>query len=319
MTLIGFHASHENHTPGELLRCVRVAEDNGFHGAMCSDHIHPWREGGQSGYAWSWLGAALQATRFPIGLVTAPGQRYHPAIIAQAAATLQEMFPKRLWCAFASGQNLNEHITGDGWPAKPVRQARLEECVAVIRRLWAGEKVTHYGLVTVDEAKLYTRPETPPEAFGAALSNESAEWAGGWADGVITTAKPPEDARAFIEAFRRGGGAGKPLALQVLCAYDKDREAARRGAWERWRTNIHGARIQAELKMPEDFDAVSQRVRPEDMEGMVRISDDWDDFVRWTQQDIDLGFERIYVFTAMPDQEAFIQGFARHVLPNLRL
>ncbi len=155
-------------------------------------------------------------------LSAAPGQRYHPAIIAQAVATLDELFPARIWCALGSGQNLNEHITGGGWPAKPLRQKRLEECVQIMRQLWMGETVTQRGLVTVDEARLYTRPTTTPRIYGAALSNESAAWVGGWAEGIITTAKPVEEQAQFIDAFRRSGGAGKPMALQVLVAWDPD-------------------------------------------------------------------------------------------------
>src|SRR4051812_25289907 len=143
---------------------------------MCSDHFHPWTgRQGQSGFAWAWLGAALQATRLPFGVVSAPGQRYHPAIIAQASATLSAMFPGRLWVAFGTGQNLNEHINGDPWPGKPERQARLKEAVDVIRALWAGETVDHAGpWFRVREAKLYSRPETPPRIFGAAITPETA-------------------------------------------------------------------------------------------------------------------------------------------------
>lgn len=144
MATIGPHASHELFSPGELLRMVQAAEQAGFGAAMCSDHFHPWTERqGQSGYAWAWLGAALQATRLPFGVVCSPGQRYHPAIIAQAAATLGSMYPGRFWVAFGTGQNLNEHITGAPWPSKPERQERLLEAVGVVRALWAGETVDH--------------------------------------------------------------------------------------------------------------------------------------------------------------------------------
>src|SRR5687768_4530358 len=159
MALFGFHASHEQVHPSALLAAVRRAEDAGFGAAMSSDHFSPWSERqGQSAFAWSWLGAALQATRLPFGVVNAPGQRYHPAIIAQAIGTLAAMFPGRFWAALGSGEASNEHITGGGWPAKPVREARLRECVDVIRALLAGEEVSHHGLVTVDRARLWTRP-----------------------------------------------------------------------------------------------------------------------------------------------------------------
>src|SRR3954449_12813059 len=157
MPVIGFHSSHEQIHPAELLTAVRHAEEVGFTAAMCSDHIAPWNlDQGHSGFAWSWLGAALATTSLPFGVVNAPGQRYHPAIIAQAAATLAAMFPGRFWVALGSGENVNEHITGTRWPRKDVRDARLRECVAIIRALLAGEEVTHHGLVTVDRARICT-------------------------------------------------------------------------------------------------------------------------------------------------------------------
>ena len=136
MAAIGFHASHEQASPSELLHAVRAAEAAGFACAMCSDHFSPWSERqGESGFAWSWLGAALQATSLPFGVVNAPGQRYHPAVIAQAAATLCELFPGRFWLALGTGEFSNEHITGEPWPDKRTRNARLAECVAVMRAL----------------------------------------------------------------------------------------------------------------------------------------------------------------------------------------
>ena len=165
MTVYGIHASHEQIPPAELLAAVIAAERAGFAAAMCSDHFSPWSaRQGQSAFAWSWLGAALQATSLPFGVVNAPGQRYHPAIIAQAIGTLGAMFPGRFWAALGTGEYSNEHITGDAWPRKEVRNARLRECVDVIRALLAGEEVSHDGLVTVDRARLWTRPETPPAA-----------------------------------------------------------------------------------------------------------------------------------------------------------
>src|SRR5918997_4266599 len=162
MPVIGLHCSHEQIPPSRLLMHVREAEAAGFGAAMSSDHFSPWSERqGESGFAWSWLGAAMEATRLPFGVVNAPGQRYHPAIVAQAAATLCELFPGRFWMALGTGEASNEHITGDRWPAKAERRARLGEAVAVIRALLAGETVSHDGLVKVDRAKLWTLPAEP--------------------------------------------------------------------------------------------------------------------------------------------------------------
>src|SRR5919112_3059232 len=153
MPVIGFHNSHEQVPPAELLRAVQHAEQVGFTAAMCSDHLEPWNERqGHSGFAWSWLGAALATTGLPFGAVNAPGQRYHPVIIAQAIATLGEMYPDRLWVALGSGEASNEHVTGEPWPAKAERNARLGECVDVIRALLRGEEVSLDGHVRVDRA-----------------------------------------------------------------------------------------------------------------------------------------------------------------------
>src|ERR687898_783520 len=175
MPVIGFHNSHEQIHPAELLEAVQHAEEVGFTAAMCSDHFAPWNlEQGHSGFAWSWLGAAMATTSLPFGAVNAPGQRYHPAIVAQGIATLNAMFPGRFWIALGSGEAMNEHITGDKWPRKDVRDARLRECVAIIRALLAGEEVTHEGLVTVDRAKIWSRPEQPPALIAPAVSVATA-------------------------------------------------------------------------------------------------------------------------------------------------
>jgi probable non-F420 flavinoid oxidoreductase len=238
MTVLGFHASHEQVHPSELIAAAQLAEQVGFTAAMCSDHFSPWSERqGQSAFAWSWLGAALQATSLPFGVVNAPGQRYHPAIIAQAVATLSAMYPGRFWAALGTGEASNEHITGQVWPRKEVRNARLGECVDVMRRLLAGEEVSHDGLVTVDRARVWTRPEVPPALLAAAVSPKTAAWAAGWADGLATVLQPHADLTRTVEAYRGAGGRG-PLALQVHLSYAADDETALTIAHEQWRSNV---------------------------------------------------------------------------------
>src|SRR5918997_3715854 len=214
MPVVGFHASHEQIHPAELLTAVRAAEQAGFTAAMCSDHLSPWSERqGQSAFAWSWLGSALQATSLPFGVVSAPGQRYHPVIIAQAIATLGAMYEGRFWVALGSGEASNEHVTGQAWPRKELRNARLLECVEIIRALLAGEEVSHDGLVTVDRAKVWTLPRTMPKLIGPAVSVATARWAGSWADGLITINAEPATLREMIDAYRSAGGSG-PLGIQ---------------------------------------------------------------------------------------------------------
>lgn len=316
---VGYHASHEQFAPSELLKYVGLAEKAGFAAVMSSDHFTPWSERqGQSGFAWSWLGAAMQATGLPFGMVCAPGQRYHPAIIAQAAATLAEMFPGRLWCAFGSGQYMNEHITGTGWISKPERNARLLECVQVIRALWAGETVSLKGeFITVDEAKLYTRPKETPLLLGAAITPDTAKWVATWADGIITTYKPAEKQQEFINAFREGGGEGKPMYLQAQTSYAKTDKAALEGAYDQWRNNILESRVLSELRMPNQFDAIGDLIRPEDLHDHIRISADPSQHVEWLQQDMEMGFERIFIHNVNREQERFIEVFGEKVLPAL--
>src|SRR4051812_24398245 len=200
MARIGFHASHEQFPPSELLALVQAAETAGFDCGMSSDHFRPWASAqGHSGLAWSWLGAALQATALPIGVISAPGYRYHPAIIAQGAATLAEMFSGRTWLALGSGQRLNEDITGLRWPEKAERNARLQECAAIIAALLRGETVTHHGRVTVVDAQLYSLPKQPPLLLGAAVTPSSAELVGKWADGLLTVSGKPEQVRKVVD------------------------------------------------------------------------------------------------------------------------
>jgi probable non-F420 flavinoid oxidoreductase len=318
MTTYGYHASHEQFPPSELLTLVGEAERAGFQAAMASDHFLPWCEAqGQSGFAWAWLGAALQATALPFGVVNAPGYRYHPAIIAQAAATLCEMFPRRFWIALGSGERLNEHITGERWPPKEERNRRLAECVDVMRALWAGETVTHHGLITVEEAKLYTRPASPPRVIGAALTAETAKWLGGWADGLITASQPRDRLRRVIDAFREGGGEGKPLLLQVKVSHAATEAAAIASAHEQWRTVVFDSAVLAELRMPAEFDAAARFVQPAEVLEHVRISAEPERHVDWLREDAALGFDEIYIHNVSREQRRFVDDFGERVLPAL--
>jgi len=318
MIKIGYHASHEQFKPSTLLSYVKRAEQAGFTAASSSDHFHPWsNKQGESGFAWSWLGAALQATTLHFGVVNAPGQRYHPAIIAQAAATLAEMFPERFWIAVGTGQSLNEHITGERWPSKAERNARLQECVAIIRALWDGETVSHRGLVTVEDAKLYTRPAVKPLIIGAAVTPKTAQWVGSWADGLITISQSKDAMQKMVDAFRQGGGEGKPMYLKVQLSYDRTQEAAERGAYDQWRANIFPNTMLTELRMPNQFDAAGDLVNPAELPKMIRISADPEQHLAWLQQDLDLGFGRLMLHNVNLEQERFIDDFGAKVLPTL--
>ena len=319
VTLIGYHASHEQFPPSELLECVQLAEQAGFTAAMCSDHFLPWSESqGESGFAWAWLGAALATTSLPFGVVNAPGYRYHPAIIAQAVATLIEMFPDRFWVALGSGEAMNEHITGEHWPIKSERNARLRECVDVMRALWNGELVTHNGRIIVDEARLYTLPAEPPLVVGAALSPETAGWMGGWADALITINQPDGKARDVIDAFRTNGGRNKPVHLQVHLSWHPDEVHARQNAWDQWRATAQDSVVLADLRLPHQFEAAAKFVRPEDMDGGVRISADPRQHLDWLQQDLELNLAGLMLHNVGRNQREFIETFGSEVLPGLK-
>lgn len=317
MTVIGVHASHEQIHPAALLEAVQLAEDVGFTAAMCSDHFSPWGAAqGQSGFAWSWLGAALQATRLPFGVVNAPGQRYHPAVIAQAVSTLESMFPGRFWVALGSGEASNEHITGDGWPRKEVRNERLLECVRIMRALLDGEEVSHDGLVTVDRARLWTRPEHPPPFIGAAVSVETARWAAGWADGLVTIAAPHDHLRAMVDAYRSAGGRG-PLVLQVHLSYAADEDTALAIAHQQWRTNVFAPPLCWDVDSVATFDEAAKHVPPEAMRDSVLVSADPGRHATWLQEFVELGFDEVYLHHVGQEQREFLEVFGAKVLPQL--
>jgi probable non-F420 flavinoid oxidoreductase len=319
MALIGYHASHEQFKPSELLGWSRLAQEAGFDFINCSDHFHPWsKRQGQSGFSFAWLGAAMQLVDLPFGVVCAPGQRYHPAIVAQAVGTLCEMFPERFWISVGSGEALNERITGDKWPTKPERNARLLECVQIVRKLLLGETVTHHGRVTVEEAKLYTRPTRQPLIVGAAVTPETAEWMGAWADGMITISAPHDQMKKMIDAFHRGGGKGKPLYVKVQLSFARNEDEALQGAFDQWRTNIFSGSVLADLWKVEQFDALGEMVQPHELEKMINISADLDYHANKIREYADLGFEKIILHNVNRDQESFIRTFGKEILPRLR-
>ncbi|MFI5837818.1 TIGR03885 family FMN-dependent LLM class oxidoreductase [Micromonospora sp. NPDC051300] len=318
MTAFGFHASHEQIHPAKLLEAVIHAERAGFDAAMCSDHFSPWSERqGQSGFAWSWLGAALQATNLSFGVVNAPGQRYHPAIIAQAIGTLGAMYPGRFWAALGTGEASNEHITGDVWPRKELRNARLRECVDVIRALLAGEEVSHDGLVTVDRAKLWTRPEEPPALVGAAVSVATARWCAEWADGLITVNAPVEHLRQMIDAYRDAGGRG-PLHLQVHVSWAPEQAEAEAIAYEQWRSNVFAPPVCWDLETAEHFDVASADVPMSKVTDAVNVSADPGRHVGWLEEYVELGFDQIALHHVGQEQRAFLDAFGAEVLPKVR-
>lgn len=317
MAVIGFHSSHEQIHPGQLLADVQHAQSAGFTAAISSDHFSPWsRRQGSSGFAWAWLGSALATTDLPFGVVSAPGQRYHPAILAQALGTLAAMYPGRIWAALGSGEASNERITGDAWPRKEVRDARLEECVSIIRRLLAGEEVSHDGLVRVNRAQLWSLPEPAPHLVGPAVSVQTAGRVAKWADGLITVNQPHDKLRAMVDAYRSQGGRG-PLRLQVHLCWDPSEERAEAIALDQWRSNTFPPPVSWDLESVELFDIASEHVGIDQVREVVHVSADLGRHTQWLQEYLDLGFDELYLHHVGKQQSGFIDAFGDKVLPQL--
>jgi coenzyme F420-dependent glucose-6-phosphate dehydrogenase len=316
MAIITYHASHEQFAPSHLVKLAIQAEQAGFGAIHSSDHFHPWsKRQGHSGFSFAWMGAAMQATTVPFSMVCAPGQRYHPAIAAQAIATLAEMFPGRFSIELGSGEALNENITGDKWPLKVERNARLLECVSIIHKLLNGETVTHKGRVTVTAATLYTRPTVKPLLMAAALSEATAAWAGSWADGLITTNADIEKLMRIKDAFYNGGGENKPLFLQVALSYAATDKKAIEAAHDQWRNNVVAPDLLADLSLPDQFDHAARNIKHEDMREKILVSSNMQYHIDQIGNYSDLGFERIILHNVNRNQEQFIADFGEQLIP----
>ncbi|MBK0418020.1 TIGR03885 family FMN-dependent LLM class oxidoreductase [Leucobacter sp. CSA1] len=320
MATIGFHASHEQVAPARLLRDVQYAEQAGFAAAMCSDHIAPWSvRQGHSGFAWSWLGAALATTDLSFGVVTSMGHRYHPAVLAQASATLASMFPARFWVALGSGENLNEHVVGHGWPAKEVRQQHLERGFHLLRRLHAGETVSDsFGPVVVDEARVWEVPEVKPPLILPALTPETARRCARTADGLITVNQPLDGLREICTAYREHGGRG-PIMLQVHLSWAETQGEAEAIAFDQWRTNVFDPPVMADLPSVADFEARADRHDAHArLAEAVNISADLNRHADWISEFLELGVDSVFLHHVGKEQVRFIEAFGDRVLPQLR-
>ncbi len=239
--------------------------------------------------------------------------------MAQAGATLSRLFPGRLgWLGLGSGEALNECVVGQGWPPKEERNRRLEEGARIIRELWSGRTVSSEGPIPVSDARLYTLPAVPhPLLIGAALTTETARWLGAWTDGLITVNMPRERLRDMIEAFRRGGGAGKRLILQMHLSWAPTDREARDLALRNWRYNIVDPERAEDCASPDDFEEATRNLRAEDLEGHVLMSSDPDRFVSTIAEIAELGFDELYLHNVGDNQSAFLAAFGQRVLPRL--
>jgi G6PDH family F420-dependent oxidoreductase len=319
VTLIGYTMMCEQAGPKQLVRDVMLAEEAGFDFAVISDHYFPWLDAqGHAPYAWSVLGAAAQATsRIPLmTYVTCPPRRYHPAVVAQKAATMQLLSDGRFTLGLGAGENLNEHIVGGGWPAASVRHEMLEEAVEIIRALWEGGSVTYRGsYFDVESAKVWDLPERLPPIGIAVSGPSSCRLAGRLADAMIAVQPDAELGRLFDAA----GGSGKPRVGQIALSYDPDEGVAVQRAMEQFRWFTGGWRVNAELPVPASFDQASRTVRPDDVIAKMPCGPDLDRHVAGVREFESGGFTHVaLVQVGGETQERFIEWAATELLPALR-
>jgi G6PDH family F420-dependent oxidoreductase len=310
----GYFLSSEEFTPKELLAQARWAEEAGFDALWISDHFHPWNdEQGESSFVWSMIGAISQVCDLPVTTaVTCPTVRIHPGIIAQAAATSSALLGGKFVLGVGSGEALNEHVFGDPWPPADVRLAMLEESVEVMRKLFTGEVVNHYGdHYAVEQARLYTLPPEPPKIYISAFGPEAAELAGRIGDGFCST-KPEAE---LVKAFRENGGAGKPTQAGYKVCVDDDVDRARKTAHRLWANEQLPGELAQVLPTPQHFMQASTLVSEDMMSNPMGT--DKKAHVEQAQAYVDAGYSEIYVNQIGPNQQQFFE-FYRELLPELR-
>ena len=319
MTDFGYTMMCEQSRPDQLVRDVQAAEQAGFDFSVISDHYQPWLESqGHAGYAWSILGAAAQATeRIPLmTYVTCPTLRYHPALVAQKAATVQILSGGRFRLGLGAGENLNEHVVGKRWPAAGIRHEMLDEAVDVISALFDGGNTNYRGKhFDVESAQLWDLPDVRVPIGVAVSGKSSCTLAGTKADLMIATEPKPE----LGEMFDAAGGAGKPRVGQIAVAYDTDRDAAVQRAHDQFRWFGLGWKVNADLPGPSSFEAATQFVTPEQVAEQLPCGNDVGEYVEKIRPFVDAGFTEIALVQIGADTQAeFCTWAQRELLPALR-
>lgn len=318
MVAIGYALLTEEHSANTLVQNAVKAERAGFSFAAVSDHFHPWLDSqGESPFAWSVLGALAHATEsMTIGTaVTCPTIRFHPAIIAQAAATVATMAPGRFFLGVGTGENLNEHVVGDPWPAPPIRLRMLDEAVEVIRELWTGDEQNFEGeFYSVNYARIYSMPDTPPPIIFAAGGLEAAELAGRAGDGIMATAPDPE----LISEWRDAGGDGPRIGMLHL-VYGSEESSARETFAKHWSHAPLPGAMNQDLRRPAEFMAASKFIRLEDYGDEVPLGPDPDRVLSQIQEFEDAGYDHVLLHQVGPDQDGFLRFFEEELRPRLNL
>jgi len=319
---IGYFLSCEEYSPAQLIDQARAAEAAGFESLWISDHFHPWNdEQGQSPFVWSMIGAVSQVTSLPITTaVTCPTTRVHPAIVAQAAATSAVLTDDRFVLGVGSGEALNEHVTGARWPDVSVRLAMLEESVEVMRELWTGDFVDHHGPhYTVENARIYTRPDTPPPVYVSGFGPKAAELAGRIGDGYITTS-PDKD---LINRFRDAGGGDKPVQAGYKVCWSTDDDAAVDTAHRLWSNSGLPGELAQILPSPKHFEQASQLVPRDSTRDSIAYGADVDRHVDAFRPYADAGIDVIHISQmgageAATNADGFFEFYRDKILPRLR-
>lgn len=314
---IGFTLSSEERQPEELVRLAQMAESAGFPYALISDHYHPWTDTqGSSPFVWSVLGGIAATTRrLRVGTgVTCPIMRVHPAVIAQAAATIGCLMEGRFFLGVGAGESLNEHVTGQEWPPPDVRQDMLEEAVAIIRLLHQGGEHSHYGkFFQVHDARVYNLPEQSVPIFVAASAKQSGELAGRIGDGLICSAP----SRESVEAFERCGGAGKPRYGQLTVCWAATEDEAVATAHRFWPISALSGQFKNELPRPAYLEQAAKTVEPEDIKREIVCGPDPARHLEGIAQFVKAGFDHVYVHQVGPEQEGFMRFYEREILPHV--
>jgi G6PDH family F420-dependent oxidoreductase len=315
MAELGCFLSCEEHGPRSLVNMARAAEEAGFRSVLISDHYHPWIDRqGQSPFVWSVIGGIAATTRLRVTTgVTCPTIRIHPVILAQATATAQLMLGGRFAFGVGSGENLNEHILGDRWPATDVRLEMLEEAVGVLRGLWRGGSYTHRGRhYTVENARIYSLPAEPPPVLVSGFGPKSVELAARIGDGFVTVAPDP----SAVVRYRERGGKGPSLAAVKVC-WANDEASARKLAHDRWPTSCVPGELNQELPAPAHFDQATQHVTEDMVAEQIPCGPDPDHHAAVVRQYLDAGFDQVYISQVGDDQLGFFDFFVKELRPRL--
>jgi G6PDH family F420-dependent oxidoreductase len=314
---IGYKLTSEEFSAPDLVRFARAAEEHGFTFASISDHFHPWTDRqGQSPFVWSVIGGIAQVTtKLVVGTgVTCPSFRIHPVIIAQAAATVTTMMPGRFFLGVGTGENLNEHIAGQGWPEIEVRQQRLAEAVQIIRMLWEGGVRSHHGkYFTVENVRIYSLPDEPPPIMIAAAGAKSAELAAELGDGLIVTEPHAE----LAKKFRESAGADKPCYGEMPVCFDPDERKAQQIAHEVWPIAGLPGQLFSELPLPSLFEKASELVSKEQIAKSMPCGPDPEKHLKGIREYIKAGYDHIFIHQIGPNQEPFMDLYAKEILPRV--